>query len=283
MPPMRNALTTHKAAAWSQYWSKSSIAATAGCLPNLPAAVSDHLQQVWHSFFDSLPAGARLLDLGTGSGAVLIEAKARRPDLCLTGIDYAARLPELGDGITMLTETRMDQLPFGNNEFDAVTGQFAIEYSSIPAVLQEIDRVLAREGKYQFLCHHVAGVIIRDNQARFAALNWLLSHAGLIDSAINAVRRREKTAPATRQRLSRLFDAARRKYPDQPVVLEVASDIVRIMAAPGSGELGKTDSPSPGHPNGTGADHCPVQSGIDEKSGHSFQRDAFRQTPASAS
>lgn len=233
VPPMRNALLHHEAEAWTQYWSQTP-AATAGCLPELPAAVADHLHRIWSSFFDSLPPGAALLDLGTGNGTVLLQAKAHRPDLRLTGIDYAATLPDIGNGITLLPETRMDQLPFGDNAFDAITSQFAIEYSSIPAVVPEVDRVLVRGGSYLFLCHHADGVIVRENQARFAALNWLLAHAGLLESAINAVRQRKKSAPATMQRLTRLFEAARRKYPDQPVVLEVASDIARIMMAPES-------------------------------------------------
>jgi len=230
---MKNALLKHEAKAWTQYWSQTPSAA-ASCLPNLPAIVTSHLQKLWCTFFDTLPFGASLLDLGTGNGALLSRARTSRQDLHLTGIDYAASLPEMGNGIIMLPKTRMDQLPFGDGAFDAITSQFAIEYSSIPAVLPEVDRVLAKSGNYLFLCHHADGVIVRDNQARAAAINSLLSHAGLIDSAINAVRQREKSSPATKQRLARLFDAVRRKYPDQPVVYEVADDIARIMAAPES-------------------------------------------------
>lgn len=226
MPPTNNVPLREAADAWSNYWSHRPAT---GCLPNLPAAVADHLHRIWSSFFDSLPPGAALLDLGTGNGTLLLQARAHRPDLRLTGIDYAATLPDIGNGITLLPETRMDQLPFDGGRFDAITSQFAIEYSSIPAVVPEVDRVLAKGGRYLFLCHHAGGVIVRENQARFAALNWLLAHAGLLESAINAVRQRKKSSPATRQRLARLFEAARRKYPDQPVVLEVANDIARIM------------------------------------------------------
>ena len=38
---------------------------------------------------DRIPKGARVLDLGTGSGCIALALKNRRPDLSITGIDYS--------------------------------------------------------------------------------------------------------------------------------------------------------------------------------------------------
>jgi ubiquinone/menaquinone biosynthesis C-methylase UbiE len=175
-----------------------------------------------------------MLDLGTGGGAVLIEAKAFRPDLQLTGVDYAAVLPELDAAITLYPETRMGKLPFAGGSFEAVSSQFAIEYGNVSAAMKEVHRVLNFSGNYLFICHHADGVIVRDNLARLKALRETLSPAGLLYTAIQAVRRRKKSTPETWQRLARIFTTTQRKHPDQSIVKEMANDIARIMAEPDS-------------------------------------------------
>jgi len=219
--------------AWTHYWSKAP-ATSRGCLPDLPGVAADHLQEIWRQFFASLPLGARLLDLGTGGGAVLIEANALRPDLQLTGADYAAVLPELDKTITLHPGTRLEKLPFDDVSFEAVTSQFAIEYSRVSAAIQEVNRVLSFAGSYLFLCHHAGGVIVQDNLPRLKALRETLSPAGLLYKAIQAVRQRKKSAPETWQRLAQIFTATQRKHPDQSIVKEMADDIARIMSQPDS-------------------------------------------------
>lgn len=217
--------------AWTQYWSKMSTSSV-GCLPNLPASVAGHLREIWEEFFGSIPEGASLLDLGTGDGGLLRHAGNIRSDLQLTGIDYARVLPYLGDGITLHPNTSIEELPFADNSFAAIVGQFAVEYADIEAAAGEINRVLTENGDYLFVCHHAGGVIVKDNLARLAALRAILSPAGLLDSAVKLVRQREKSAPETRHRLARLFDALKHKYPGQRVVDEAGLDIARIMSEP---------------------------------------------------
>ena len=219
--------------AWTHYWSKAP-AMSRGCLPGLPEVAANHLQEIWRQFFASLPLGARLLDLGTGGGAVLVEAQAFRSDLQLNGVDYATVLPELDNAITLYPGTSFENLPFADGSVEAVTSQFAIEYGNIQAAAKEIERVLAFAGNFLFICHHADGVIVRDNIARLKALRETLSPLGLLHTAIQAVRQRKKFPPETWQRLARIFTKTQRKHPGQTLVQEMAGDIARIMAGPDS-------------------------------------------------
>jgi len=55
-------------------------------------------------------------------------------------------------------------LPFGC-ELDAVCGQYALEYTDVPAALAEVSRVLRPGGRAQFITHHSESVILRNARA----------------------------------------------------------------------------------------------------------------------
>lgn len=219
--------------AWTAYWADRPEQA-GGCLPGLPTAVNALLEKKWHLFFAQLPPGARLLDLGTGSGAVIRMARAQRPDLLLTGVDYADHLPALGAGVSLHTGTAMESLPFADQSFTGVCGQFALEYGTTAPTAGEVRRVLADKGSYHFICHHADGIIVRDNVARQAAIKTLLGPTGLLETALKAVLQRKKASPATSRRLARLFADHCQRHQDQALVAEVGRDIARLMTSPGS-------------------------------------------------
>lgn len=224
---------SQNATSWSHYWAKTPSAST-GCLPDLPASVSNHIRNIWWHFFESLPPAAHLLDLGCGNGAVLLQAKSRRTDLQLTGVDYASTLPDLGNEIVLHSETRFEELPFAQASMNAITSQFAIEYGTLAKTVGEVLRVLSEDGDFLFICHHADSPIVSDNTRRFAAIQAMLTTTGLLPCAINVVGQGKKSTPGTRHRLARIFTAVQRKFPEQSVIHEVASDIVRIMDVPQS-------------------------------------------------
>lgn len=219
------------ARAWTRYWAKQGDPST-GCLPQLPSAVAADLLAIWESFFALLPPRANLLELGCGNGVLLVQARAFRPDLRLTGVDYAATLPDPGSGIVLHPDTRMEELPFGDRSFDAVTGQFAIEYGNIELVIREVKRVLARDGRFLFICHHAEGIIVHDNKKRLAALRGLLGPGGLMETALKLLRKRKGKHVATRRKLAHIFALAVNKYDGQSAVHEVGEDIARILDQP---------------------------------------------------
>ncbi len=207
--------------AWSRYWSTANPKSS-GCLPEAPKAVEDRIQEIWSSFLSTLPQNARLLDIGTGGGAVLKSALISRPDLQLTGIDYAASLPDLGKQVTMIPKTKLEQLPFRDESFEVITSQFALEYAALPKALAEIKRVLVPTGFFLFLCHHAEGIIIEHNVSRQAAIKDLLAGSGLLNSAIKIVQGKKNHDPKKLKLLAKLLQALQLKHPDQAIINEVA-------------------------------------------------------------
>jgi release factor glutamine methyltransferase len=71
-----------------------------------------------------LPAGARVVDIGTGSGAIALALKAERPDLEVVGVDDSAQALEVARAnaarLGLAVEFRRGDLLGGVGEIDAV-------------------------------------------------------------------------------------------------------------------------------------------------------------------
>jgi ubiquinone/menaquinone biosynthesis C-methylase UbiE len=140
-------------------------------MPVSLAADSDQLLSTWREFFGMLPEGAHILDLGTGNGSVASQAVATSQDkskqFSIHGVDLAEIDPSrfvksaanLLQEITFYARTPMEKLPFADDYFDAVTSQYAIEYSQINKSVSEAMRVLRARGRFRFLLHAEDGVL----------------------------------------------------------------------------------------------------------------------------
>lgn len=154
--------------AWSLYWQADRLQS---CMPVDDPAAADDLLAAWKHFFDGLSPGSRLLDLGTGNGVVAAQAvlvsRTKTTDFEIHGVDLAAIDParfassaaELLGQVKFHPGTAMEALPFPEAHFDAVCGQYALEYSATAKSVPEILRVLRPDSSFRFLLHADDGVL----------------------------------------------------------------------------------------------------------------------------
>ena len=166
---------------WESYYRGGALVS---CPMGLEPGYTGEVRDAWVTFFATLPDGARILDIGTGNGAVALIAKETAATLgrsfAIHGVDLAQIDPvrHVPKGATLLAGIEFhpgvpaEQLPFEANAFDAVSGQYALEYTQRDRALAEIFRVLIPGGRGQFLLHHRDSVIVRnaDESLRHAAL-----------------------------------------------------------------------------------------------------------------
>ena len=151
---------------WSVFWHSNQLHS---CMPidEEPNA----LGPVWQDFFSGLPAGAVILDMGTGNGSLAAQAvtvsQRKSPPFSIHGIDladiepsrYVASAETLLGAVKFYPRTAMENMPFEAQSFDAVGSQYAIEYSNIKESLREAIRVLKPGGRLRFLLHANNGVL----------------------------------------------------------------------------------------------------------------------------
>lgn len=154
--------------AWSLYWQADRLQS---CMPVDDPAAADDLLAAWKRFFDRLSPGSRLLDLGTGNGVVAAQAvlvsRSKTPGFEIHGVDLAAIDParfassaaELLGQVRFHPATAMEALPFPEAHFDALCGQYALEYSATAKSVPEILRVLRPDSPFRFLLHADDGVL----------------------------------------------------------------------------------------------------------------------------
>ncbi|MCR4781053.1 MAG: methyltransferase domain-containing protein [Ruminiclostridium sp.] len=143
-------------AAWSAY-------AHVMFSDNGPRKLSRHISEGIAKLID-IPDGGRGLDIGCGSGALTIACAKRCPGAIMTGIDFPSaygvssrrKLFEYNAGTegvserTEFVEGRIDELPFEDETFDAVTGSFPARKSrgDLVTILSEALRTLKKGGVF---------------------------------------------------------------------------------------------------------------------------------------
>jgi ubiquinone/menaquinone biosynthesis C-methylase UbiE len=135
-----------------------------------------------------VPAGTRVLDVGTGTGRLALELAKARPDLHITGVDISEDMLNVARqsaAQVALTEkivfrpASAKELPFPDGHFALVTSNASLHLWAEPAkVFDEITRVTAPGG----CC------LVRDN-LRMAALAPFLRLVGMVLGMDRAQRR----------------------------------------------------------------------------------------------
>jgi ubiquinone/menaquinone biosynthesis C-methylase UbiE len=103
---------------------------------------------------DTAAQGARVLDIGTGPGVLLVELAQMRPDLHLTGIDLSPdmvavagrNLAPFGERAGVRTAD-VTNLPFDDGSFDLIVSSLSLHHWDRPeAAAPELERVLKPGG-----------------------------------------------------------------------------------------------------------------------------------------
>jgi ubiquinone/menaquinone biosynthesis C-methylase UbiE len=172
---------------WEDYWKTGWVVS---CPTGPMSGYTGALRNLWERFFTSLADRARLLDVGTGNGALpliaLEVARRRAVTMEIHGVDLAridpvAQVPDgarLFDGVTFHGGVSAEHMPFVDGRFDAVCGQFALEYTQRPAALREIHRVLAPNSVACFVLHHASSVVARNASESLRHAHELEQRAG---------------------------------------------------------------------------------------------------------
>jgi SAM-dependent methyltransferase len=233
-PPLNPSRTDRDA--WSHYWSGIPSEA-GGCLPGLPRPAAAALESLWATYFLGLPLGARVLDLGTGAGAIPRFASSVRRDLSLVGVDYVEDVQRDLPSVEYVGGVAMEALPFADAQFDGVTSQFSIEYAEDPAAA-ELLRVLKPRAPWMVVAHHSRSVILEQNRRRLAALEDLCAAEGLLEAARQLAHR-----PGAGQVLRPLVLALQQRHPGQGIVAEAAGFVLGLLgSAQASDEIHRAQS-----------------------------------------
>lgn len=100
----------------------------------------------------------RLLDLGCGTGSLLVVAKSKYPNVDMAGVDIDSKVLEIAQKKIQksnlnikLIKSSADKLPFTDNSFDVVVSTLVFHHLPTDvkkAALKEIYRILKKDGRF---------------------------------------------------------------------------------------------------------------------------------------
>mgnify|MGYP003663847995 CR=1 FL=1 len=177
--------------AWNRYWEK-------GYLHSCPGAFDgnydNNIKAFWHSMFSKLAVSNRVLDIGTGNGAVALLAQdfSQMHDLALhiEGIDAAEIRPQQAvermglsaAAVHFRSGISCEQTDYADACMDLVCSQYAIEYSDVQRSLNEIARILKPGGSAGFIVHHADADIIRTTRHELDFFSFFESELSVFSS-----------------------------------------------------------------------------------------------------
>lgn len=201
-----------RAANWSRYWAAG---AAHSCVGSFGPTYGGQIAAWWDANFRSLDRSCRVLDIGTGSGAL-----PRRITECANGdlerfphiiaVDLAAidfnwipdPAPSWAGRIDLHGGVCAESLPIADRSIDLACSQFGIEYANPRAAVNEVLRVLRPNGRAALVMHAAHSLLVTVAEEEAEHLRWLLIEDGWV-GAVTAMLR-PMAISGTPQGLSRL-------------------------------------------------------------------------------
>ena len=189
---------------WSRLWATGVLHS---CATGIHGNYDGEVLAFWQGQFDLAGDGARILDVGTGNGALLLLARERATrrgiGLTLLGVDIADIEPgravaggaDRFAGIEFHPRTSVCALPFADGEIDLVCSQFGFEYAPRAAAIREIARVAGGTSQLALVLHRSDSIIARVSAPQREGLRLLGSECPIV--------------PLARRMVPVLFEAAR--------------------------------------------------------------------------
>lgn len=256
------------AAVWSRLWGSGVLHS---CATGIDGNYDGAIRAYWESAFARVPDGGRVVDIGTGNGAVLLlarEVAARRSHtLQLHGVDVADIDPMRAvpdgasrfSGVVFHPQTSATALPFGDGDVALVCSQFGVEYAPRDAAIDEILRVIGPGGRAAFILHSDDSIVADVSRQQREACVFLLEHCPVFERARALVPVLARAAlPHAREALARdaaadvartAFNEAAQQLMDQiaarplAVVLQNAAQQVRqVLQLAGTSEAMATQA-----------------------------------------
>lgn len=176
-----------RAQVWSRYWATGALHS---CASSFGDAYGGAIGGWWQQIFGDLLADERVLDIATGSGALLQLGLRHCPSASVRwdGIDVGQVAPEWlrtlpeaqAQRVRVHPGIRAEALPFADSSFDLVTSQYGIEYSELHQSLAEVHRVLRPRGRLRCVLHHAQARSVVLARAELDHIRWLLAPDGLL-------------------------------------------------------------------------------------------------------
>lgn len=147
----------------------------------------------WNMQFESLTAGDRIVDLGTGNGAVLLLAKKHHAPFELHGVDSASIDPGTDTGATnhdykgivFHPDCSMSRLPFADGSAQLVTSQFAFEYAHRELALAEVLRITdPAHGRIAMILHSTDSEISKMSELQLEAFHFVFDELDIVRKAL---------------------------------------------------------------------------------------------------